>query len=68
VATSRDLAATSTSLKTMSKAIEERQGTLGALIYERELYDNLTKATENLNALIEDIKKHPQKYVKVSVF
>lgn len=67
-AASRDLAATATSLKTSSKALEDRQGTLGALLYERELYNNLNAATQNLNNLIEDIKKHPQKYVKVSLF
>jgi phospholipid/cholesterol/gamma-HCH transport system substrate-binding protein len=65
---SRDLAATTTSLKSASKALEDRQGTLGALLYERSLHDSLAAATQNLNALIEDIKKHPQKYVKVSVF
>jgi phospholipid/cholesterol/gamma-HCH transport system substrate-binding protein len=67
-ATTRDLATTSTSLKAMSQAIEKRQGTLGALIYERSLYDSLAVVTHNLNTLIEDIKKHPQKYVRVSVF
>ncbi len=67
-AASRDLQTTTTGLKAMSKAIEDRQGTLGALVYERGLYDSLTTATQNLNALIEDIKKYPQKYVRVSVF
>jgi phospholipid/cholesterol/gamma-HCH transport system substrate-binding protein len=52
-AASRDLQTTTTGLKAMSKAIEDRQGTLGALVYERGLYDSLTTATQNLNALIE---------------
>jgi phospholipid/cholesterol/gamma-HCH transport system substrate-binding protein len=67
-AASRELATTTTRLNGVSKAIEDRQGTLGALIYERGLYDSLTTVTQNLNMLIEDIKKHPQKYVRVSVF
>jgi phospholipid/cholesterol/gamma-HCH transport system substrate-binding protein len=67
-AASRDLEITTTSLKSASKALEDRQGTLGALLYERELYNNLNTATLNLNNLIEDIKKNPQKYVRVSVF
>jgi len=67
-AASRELESTTTSLKSASKALEDRQGTLGALLYERELYNNLNAATQNLNNLIEDIKKYPQKYVKVSVF
>jgi len=65
---SRDLAETTARLNDVSKAIEDRKGTFGALIYERSLHDSLAAATRNLNALIEDIKKHPQKYVKVSVF
>jgi len=67
-AASDDLAATATSLKKTTQALESRQGTLGALIYERSLHDSLTAATQNLNSLIEDIKKHPQKYVNVKVF
>jgi len=67
-AASRDLAVTTTSLKNATKALEDRQGTLGALIYERELYDNLTRTTQRLDSLLADIKQHPQKYVKVSVF
>jgi phospholipid/cholesterol/gamma-HCH transport system substrate-binding protein len=65
---SNDLAATATSLKQASQALGNRQGTLGALIYERSLHDSLTATMQNLNALIEDIKKNPQKYVKVTVF
>ena len=65
---SSDLAVTSTTLREVSKAIQERRGSIGALIYERELYDNLNLATKNLSELFDDIKKQPQKYVHVSVF
>jgi len=65
---SDDLAATATSLKKTTQALESREGTLGALIYERSLHDSLTATMQNLNRLIEDVKKHPQKYVKVTVF
>ena len=67
-AASHDLAATATSLKKTTQALEDRQGTLGALIYERSLHDSLTATMQNLNNLIEDVKKHPQKYLKVTVF
>jgi len=67
-AASHDLAATAASLKNTSKALEDKQGTLGALIYERSLHDSLAATMQNLNDLIEDIKRHPQKYVKVTVF
>lgn len=65
---SQNLVETTTQLKKTTQAVENRQGTIGALIYERSLHDSLMTATRNLNGLLEDIKKHPQKYVKVSVF
>jgi phospholipid/cholesterol/gamma-HCH transport system substrate-binding protein len=67
-AASRDFAATAASMKTASQALADKQGTLGALVYERSLHDSLTATMRNLNSLIEDIKRHPQKYVKVTVF
>ncbi|GEM_PF-2673019 len=67
-AASRDFATTAASLKTASQALADKQGTLGALVYERSLHDSLAATMRNLNALIEDIKKHPQKYVKVTMF
>jgi len=65
---SNDLATTATSLKKTTQALESREGTLGALVYERSLHDSLAATMRNLNALIDDIKKHPQKYVKVTMF
>lgn len=67
-AIAKELSTTSTTLSDISRAIQDRRGTVGAMIYERELYDNLTLATRNLNALLDDIKKQPHKYVHVSVF
>jgi phospholipid/cholesterol/gamma-HCH transport system substrate-binding protein len=67
-AITRELATTSTALREISAAIQDRRGSFGALVYERELYDNLTLATRNLNDLLDDIKKQPQKYVHVSLF
>lgn len=67
-AISRELTATSSTLRDISLAIKEKRGSFGALIYERELYDNLNLATKNLNDLVDDIKKQPQKYVHVSLF
>ncbi len=67
-AASNDLATTAATLKKTSQALESREGTLGALVYERSLHDSLATTMRNLNVLIEDIKKHPQKYVKVTVF
>ena len=50
------------------KQINSKQGTMGKLIYDDKLYDNLTKASASLDSLLVDFRKNPGKYVKVSVF
>lgn len=52
---------------TMSK-ISSKKGNIGKLINDDNLYDNLQKSIEDLDALIKDIKENPKKYIKVSVF
>ena len=43
-------------------------GTLGALIYDRNLYNSLNKTVGRLDSLMTDIKAHPKRYVHFSVF
>jgi len=52
---------------TISK-ISTNNGSLGMLLNDKTLYDNLQNATSNLNSLFIDIKAHPKKYVSISVF
>ena len=42
--------------------------TLGKLINEDEVYNNLNSSIESLNILINDIKANPKKYIHFSVF
>ena len=58
----------SETFKGISESIDKGEGTLGKLVNDRELYDELQHTTEEINLLIEDIKKHPNKYFKISVF
>jgi len=48
--------------------INNGQGSLGMLVNDPKMYQNLTDATNNLNALFLDIKAHPKRYVSFSVF
>ena len=48
--------------------INRGDGSLGLLLNDKKLYDEVTKAAKDLNLLLEDIKANPSKYVKVSVF
>jgi phospholipid/cholesterol/gamma-HCH transport system substrate-binding protein len=50
------------------KKINSKEGTMGKLIYDEKLYNNLTGAAANLDSLLVDFRKNPGKYVKVSVF
>ena len=48
--------------------INNGEGTIGMLVNDQKLYDNLNKSASQLNALIEDMKQNPYRYVNVSVF
>ena len=48
--------------------LDSDKSTIGKLINEDEVYDNLNLSIESLNSLISDIKANPKKYVHFSVF
>jgi len=48
--------------------INSGKGTMGLLLNDDKLYNEVEKAARDLNLLLEDIKANPKKYVKVSVF
>jgi phospholipid/cholesterol/gamma-HCH transport system substrate-binding protein len=57
-------------LDTLTAQLAEGQGTAGQLLHDKKLYDNLNEAATELRGLVSDIRKDPQKYlrVKVSIF
>jgi phospholipid/cholesterol/gamma-HCH transport system substrate-binding protein len=44
------------------------EGSLGRLSQDDELYVNLSAAAESARALMADIREHPGRYIKISVF
>lgn len=48
--------------------VNKGEGSLGQLVNDDKLYENLEKTTKNLNVLIEDLKKNPSRYVNFSIF
>lgn len=48
--------------------IKSGKGSLGLLMNDNQLYQNLNNASGNLNALFIDLKAHPKRYVSFSVF
>ncbi len=54
-------------LSEITEKINAGEGSIGQLVNNDTLYYNIESATRNLNALIEDIKMNPKKYVHFSV-
>jgi phospholipid/cholesterol/gamma-HCH transport system substrate-binding protein len=57
-------------LDTLTTRLNAGDGTAGQLLHDRQLYDNLNNAANEMRGLVSDIRKDPQKYlrVKVSIF
>lgn len=60
--------ATFEELQTLLAQLSAGKGTMGSLMKDQELYDNLNRATKNLDFLLQDFRLHPKRYVNVSVF
>jgi phospholipid/cholesterol/gamma-HCH transport system substrate-binding protein len=48
--------------------INQANGIAGQLIADKDLADDVKETVKELNGLIKDVKEHPDKYFKVSVF
>lgn len=57
-----------TSLQKMLTGIEKGNGSLGKLMKDETLYQNITKTTETLDRLFYDVKASPKRYVHFSLF
>ncbi|QWX84782.1 MCE family protein [Cellulophaga sp. HaHaR_3_176] len=66
--TMKNLESTLGNLDAMLAKIEKGDGTLGKLMTDEELYNNLTASTRELDLLLQDFRLNPKRYVNVSVF
>ena len=62
------LQAAMTQLKSTITKISSKDGTLGALINDRQLYNKLNDAILSAEILIDDLRAHPKRYVNLSIF
>ena len=60
-----------TTLKKINYILAETnagKGTLGKLVHDEKLYNELVESNKQLQELVDDIKKHPERYINISVF
>jgi len=63
-----ELKQTLANLQTFTKALNEKEGTLGLLMNDKALYQNLNATMMHADSLLINFREHPKRYVHFSVF
>jgi phospholipid/cholesterol/gamma-HCH transport system substrate-binding protein len=66
--TVESLRAAVTEMQGLISKINNNNGTVGMLLNDKGLYQNLEGTTRSLQILLDDLRLHPKRYVNVSVF
>jgi phospholipid/cholesterol/gamma-HCH transport system substrate-binding protein len=66
--TINDLQATVSNFDNLLSSIENGEGSIGKLLKDEGLYNNLEGATKQLEELLQDMKLNPKRYVHFSLF
>lgn len=67
-ATMDNVLAASKSLNAVLAGLDNRDSSLGALLNDRQLYNNLSNASASLDSLLIDVKKNPKRYISLKLF
>lgn len=67
-ATMQRVDATLANVQQLTQALNNRQGTMGMLLNDAQLYENLNATMRDVDSLLVDFKAHPRRYINVSVF
>ena len=62
------LSKTISQLKSVVAKIDSKEGTLGALINDRSVYNKLHDAILSAEILMDDLRNNPKRYVNLSIF
>jgi phospholipid/cholesterol/gamma-HCH transport system substrate-binding protein len=57
-----------TEMKNLMAKLNSNDGSLGLLMNDKKLYNNLASTTRSLNTLFDDLRLHPKRYIHFSVF
>ena len=66
--TVESLQSTVNELKGVVDKMNSTNGSLGLLLNDKKLYQNLEGTSRSLNILLDDVRVHPKRYVNISVF
>lgn len=66
--TMQNIHQTSESLKILMAQLNNPNSSLGAMIHDRGLYNNLNNSAASLDSLLQDVKKNPKRYIHIKVF
>lgn len=60
--------ATLNNVQQLTEALNSREGSVGLLLHDPGLYNNLTSTMRDADSLLIDLKAHPKRYVHFSIF
>ncbi len=63
-----ELTQTLANLKTFTESLNETDSSLGMLLNDKSMYDNLTSTLAHADSLLINVKEHPKRYVHFSIF
>jgi phospholipid/cholesterol/gamma-HCH transport system substrate-binding protein len=67
-ATINDLQTTVSQLNILMEKINRGDGSLGMVVNDKQLYEELTASLNNLKFLMADLKSNPSRYINISIF
>jgi phospholipid/cholesterol/gamma-HCH transport system substrate-binding protein len=63
-----ELNKTVSGLNSVIAKANNKDGSLGLLLNDKKLYNNLENTSKSLNILLDDLRVHPKRYISISVF
>lgn len=66
-ATMANIGQTSESLKELMAKLNSDKSSLGMLVNDPQLYNNLNNASASLDSLLRDVKKNPKRYISIKL-
>lgn len=62
-----ELEGVANNLNAILAKVEDDKGSVGKMLNDATLYNNLSSVSDNLSAVLEDLKENPHRYINISV-